>query len=102
VYNPRTDKLVGRWDFEIYYGFAGDGSFWVDPDLIKYHIAKQGVIPSTCNYRILTTTKANRPDVPGWTRTQFRSTDGYVRQSIGTTIDGSGLSTGTSYWRKAN
>lgn len=102
VYNPSTDALVGRWDFEIYYGYQGDGSFWVDPDLIRYHIYKQGTIPSSCTYRLLTTTKNGRPDVQGWTRTSFRSTDGFVKQSIGTTIDGSGLSTGTGCWRKVS
>lgn len=102
VFNPKTDKLVGRWDFEIFYNYSGDGSLWVDPDLIKYHIAKQGLIPSSCSYRIVTTTKPGRPDVQGWSRTTLRSTDGFVRQSIGTTIDGSGLSTGTGYWRKAS
>lgn len=101
VFDSKTGGLVGRWDFEIFYGHSGDGSFWIDPDIIKYHIIKQGVIPSNCSYRIVTTTKPNRPDVEGWKRTKLRSTDGFVRQSIGTTIDGSGLSTGTGYWRKA-
>jgi hypothetical protein len=40
VYNPKTDGLVGRWDFEIHYGFQGDGTFWQDPEAIKYHIQK--------------------------------------------------------------
>jgi len=101
VYEPKMDKLVGRWDFEISYGFSGDGSFFVDPDVIKYHIQKQGMLPSTCKYRIVTTTKIGRPDVQGWSKTTLRSTEGFVRQSIGTTIDGSGLSTTTGYWRKA-
>lgn len=102
VYKPETDKLVGRWDFEISYDFSDDGTFFVDPDAIKYHILKQGVLPNTCQYRLLTTTKPGRPDVQGWTKTIFRSTEGFVRQSIGTMIDGSGLSTGASYWRKAS
>jgi hypothetical protein len=102
VYNPKTDELVGRWDFELYYGFQGDGAFWQDPEAIKYHIRKQGLWPNECEYHVLTTTKPGRPDVQGWTRTTFRSTDGFVRQSIGTTIDGSGLSTGTAYWRKVS
>jgi hypothetical protein len=38
IYNPKTGKLVGRWDFEIFYGFSGDGSFWQDPDAIRYNI----------------------------------------------------------------
>jgi hypothetical protein len=100
VYNPKTDKLVGRWDFEIYYSFQGDGSFWQDPDAIKYHILKQGLWPHECEYRVVTTTKSNRPDVTGWSRTTLRSTSGFVKQSIGTTIDGSGLLAGTGYWRK--
>ncbi|MGH8436690.1 MAG: hypothetical protein ACRERX_19990 [Pseudomonas sp.] len=100
VFNPANDRLVGRWDFEIYYGFSGDGAFWVDPDAIKYHILKQGVWPLSCSYRIVTTTKPGRADVAGWSNTTLRSTVGFVKQSIGTTIDGSGLSTGTGYWRK--
>jgi Bacterial HORMA domain 2 len=100
VYDPNTNAFVGRWDFEIYYGYLGDGSFWIDPDVIRYHIFKQGIIPGHCTYRLLATTKPGRPDVAGWARTTFRSTEGFVKQSIGTTIDGSGLSSGTSYWRK--
>lgn len=100
VYNPTTDKLVGRWDIEIRYGYTGDGSFWVDTDDIGYHIRKAGLWPSVCNYRIVATTKPGRPNVLGWSNTTLRSTDGFVRQSIGTTIDGSGLSGGTAYWRK--
>lgn len=102
VFDPKTDKLVGRWDFEIYYSYTSDGAFWVDPDAIRYAILKQGQWPGDCEYRIVTTTKPNRPDVQGWSRTTLRSTDGFVKQSIGTTIDGSGLSAGAGYWRKAS
>ena len=102
VFNSKTDKLVGRWDFEIYYGFQGDGSFWQDPDAIKYHILKQGLWPSECGYRVVTTTKSNRPNVSGWSSTTLRSTNGFVKQSIGTIIDGSSLSSGTGYWRKVS
>lgn len=102
VYNPVTSALIGRWDFEIFYGYTGDGAFWVDTDAIKYHILKAGVWPSTCEYRIVVTNKPGRPDVAGWWPGALRSTDGFIKQSIGTTIDGSGLSTGTSYWRKVS
>jgi hypothetical protein len=100
VYHPITDALVGRWDIEIRYAFVGDGSFWVNTDDIKYHIKKAGLWPSMCEYRIVATTKLGRPDVQGWSKTTLRSTDGFIKQSIGTTIDGSGLSTGMGYWRK--
>jgi hypothetical protein len=101
VYNPRTDDLVGRWDFEIYYGTAGNGSMWVNTEDIKYHIRKAGQWPSLCDYRIIVSTKPGRPDVAGWSRTSFHSTAGFIRQSIGTTIDGNGhISAGAAYWRK--
>lgn len=101
VYYTSTDALVGRWDFEICYGAAGDGSMWVNTEDIKYHIRKAGQWPSRCAYRIITTTKPGRPDVSGWSTTTFRSTNGFVRQSIGTTINGNGyIGAGTTYWRK--
>ena len=40
VYNPNTDALIGRWDFDIFYGTSGDGGMWVNTDDIKYHIRK--------------------------------------------------------------
>lgn len=100
VFNPSTGNLVGRWDFELYYGFSGDGEFWIDTEAIKFHIIKAGQWPGTCEYRIVLTTKLGRPDVGGWVRATMLSTAGFVKQSIGTTIDGSGLSAGTGYWRK--
>lgn len=102
VYDPQTNKLVGRWDFEIFYGISGDGAFSVDTDAINYHIRKAGVWPAHCEYRIVATTKLGRPDVEGWSSTTLRSTDGFIKQSIGTTIDGSGLRAGSSYWRKVS
>jgi len=100
VFNPNTDGLIGRWDFDIYYGSSGDGGMWVNTDDIRYHIRKAGQWPATCDYRVVLTTKPGRPNVEGWSGTKLRSTDGFVRQSLGTTIDGNALRTGTSYWRK--
>src|SRR4051812_31414600 len=37
VYNPSTDKLVGRWDINVSYEWAGgDGQFWTDTDAIRF------------------------------------------------------------------
>lgn len=102
VYNPKTNALIGRWDFEVHYGFSGDGEFWVDTEAIKYHIIKAGQLPSTCEYRIVLTTKLGRPNVEGWSTASLRPTDGFVKQSIGTTINGSGLTTSTGYWRRVS
>lgn len=101
IYNPKTDALVIRWDIEIAYGWTdGDGSFWTDTEQLKYAIRKAGIAPNEARYRLIMENKAGRPDVTGWSSTQYRSTTGMVRQSAGTTIEHNGLGARTSYLRK--
>ncbi len=101
VYDPATDGLIGRWDVDIVYGATGDGSFWTDTDQIKYAILKAGLWPSEAGYRIIVDTADGRPDVQGWSNTTYRSTAGFVRQSLGSTIEHNGLGANAAYWRKA-
>lgn len=102
VYDPANDKLIGRWDINIVYGGSsgGDGTFWTDTDQIRYAIRKAGVQPAEAQYQMLMQNKPGRPDVDGWSKGSYRSTDGMVRQSLGSTIEHNGLGAGTSYWRK--
>jgi Bacterial HORMA domain 2 len=104
VYDPDIGEpagLVHRWDFDIYYGAEGDGSMWVNTEDLKYHIRKAGLWPSECEYRVILVTRPNEPCVPGFSDTDLRSTSGFVRQGIGTTIEGNGyISAGAAYWRK--
>jgi hypothetical protein len=101
VFDRTTNGLVGRWDLPIVYSWReGSGVFWVDTEQIRYAIRKQGRWPSDCEYRVIVSTKAGRPDVEGWSSTTFRSTDGFVRQSLGTMLDASGLGATAAYYRK--
>lgn len=101
IFDPKTDKLVLRWDLDIVYSWSSDdGNFYTDTDQLRYNILKAGVAPSLAKYNILLHTKNGRPDVPGWGPTPYRSTDGMVRQSLGATIDHSGLGAQAAYWRK--
>lgn len=102
IFDPATDQLIFRWDVEIVYGWKGDdGGFWVDTDQLKYAIKKAGVTPAQARYRLLVYTKPGRPNVDGWTTVSGRSTTGMVRQSLGTTVEHSGLGANTSYLRRA-
>jgi Bacterial HORMA domain 2 len=105
VYDPAVGfpggLIAPRWDFEVSYGPGGDGSMWVNTEDIKYHIRKAGKWPSQCEYRVVLVTSPNEPYVSGWSDTYLRSTEGFVRQGIGTTIDGNGyITAGSAYWRK--
>jgi hypothetical protein len=101
VYDPKTQGLVIRWDLEIEYGWSdGNGRFWVDTEQLKNAIKKTGVWPSDCMYDILLSNKSGRPDVEGWGPHALRSTDGFIKQSLGTTIEHSGLGAAASYYRK--
>jgi len=102
IYDPATDGLIFRWDIEISYGWSGgDGNFWTDTDQLRYAIRKAGLAPSEARYRLLLTNKEGRPDVLGWGKATERSTDGMVRQSLGTTVEHCGLGASTSYLRRA-
>jgi hypothetical protein len=101
IYHPTTNALITRWDLDIAYGWSSDdGSFWTDTDQLKYAIRKTGVAPSSARYRLLMDNKPGRPDVPGWSPATYRSTDGMVRQSFGSTIEHSGLGASAAYWRQ--
>lgn len=100
VFDPRTGALIVRWDIEIVYGWTGDGSFWTDTEQLKYHIRKAGVAPSDATYDVLLKNKPGYPAVDGWGTGTFRSTDGFARHSLGSTIEHNGLGGNTVYWRK--
>lgn len=102
VYHPLTDALIGRWDFDIEYRWSSDdGTFWVDTDQIRSAIKKTGLLSSQAKYCLVAHNKTGRPDVTGWSPTTLRSTDGMVRQSLGTTVQHQGLGGSASYWRKS-
>ncbi len=101
IFNPSTDKLIFRWDIDINYSWSvGDGSFWTDTDQLRYNILKAGVVPSQANYQMICSNKKGRPEVDGWEETQYRPTDGMTKQSLGSTIEHSGLGADAGYWRK--
>ena len=100
VYNPPSDTLVTRWDLDVVYGYVGDGSFWTDTHLIRYNIAKAGLSPSNCKYRILLLTEHGEPQVEGWGHGKYLSTDGFTRRSVGSAIGGNGIGTDVAYWGK--
>lgn len=102
VFNPATNILVLRWDIDIVYQWsAGDGTFYTDTEQLRYHIRKTGLAPADARYEVLLKNKQGRPDVTGWSPTSFRATDAMVRQSLGATIEHSGLGASAAYWRTA-
>ena len=101
IFDPRTDALVGRWDIDVIYTTGlDDGSFWTDTEQIKYHVRKAGLAPSEAKYRLVLQNRSGRPDVDGWGPTRFRSTEGFVRHSLGSTIEHYGLGASAAYWRQ--
>ncbi|QOZ84451.1 MULTISPECIES: HORMA domain containing protein [Chromobacterium] len=102
IYDPKSDGLITRWDISVSYTWdISAGTFWTDTDQLRYAIKKAGLAPSEAAYRVVVTNKPGRPDVTGWSTCSLRSTDGMVRQSLGTTIEHGGLGANSAYWRKA-
>lgn len=103
IYNPKTNALITRWDVDIVYGWSSDnGTFWTDTEQLKYHILKAGVAPSEARYSLILHHSPGAPDVAGWSSTNYRSTSGMVRQSLGSTVEHSGLGGNAAFWRTAH
>ncbi|MBB5763357.1 HORMA domain containing protein [Methylorubrum rhodesianum] len=101
IYNPISGALIIRWDIDIVYGWSsGEGNFWTDTEQLKYAIRKAGVAPENASYSLILRCKPNRPNVDGWSSCSMRSTDGMVRQSLGSTVEHYGLGANSAYWRR--
>ena len=101
IFHPTTGALVGRWDIDVIYTTGlGDGDFWTDTEQIKYHVSKAGLAPSEAKYRLLLQNKPGYTSVVGWGTTQYRSTEAFVRHSLGSTIEHCGLGASAAYWRQ--
>jgi hypothetical protein len=102
IFDPKTDALIKRWDIDVVYTWdISAGTFWTDTEQLKSAIKKAGLSPSEADYRVVVTRKPGYSPVDGWTNCTLRSTEGMVRQSLGTTVEHSGLSANSAYWRRA-
>lgn len=101
IYNPSTDGLVKRFDFDIDYSYHpnGNGDLWLDADTVAYALAKAGAVPSSCSYAIVAGTRAGAPTISGWTTTTLRSTDHLRRRSVGASVGGGDLGAVLNYWK---
>lgn len=102
VYDPTKAAgadLAGRFDFTIDYGYYadGDGELWLDPDTVSFAVRKNGSYPARCGYIIIADTAPGYLPVSGWSTTRLRSTDGFTRHSVGTTIGGGSLGADLAY-----
>lgn len=102
ITDPKTGALIIRWDIDVVYDWnSGDGSFYTDTEQLKYAIKKAGVAPAEAKYDLWLKHKPGAPAVVGWNDGTMLSTSGFVQQSLGSTVQHSGLGANTSYWRKA-
>lgn len=100
-YVEGSSKVSARWDFPITYDGSGvDDDMWVSKDVIRT-IAKASKPPSNAIYRVILINSPGRPDMPGMVDTEFKSTDGMVCRSAGTSIATSDIMAGLQYWRAA-
>jgi hypothetical protein len=103
IYERSTNELFKRFDFDLDYTYStsSDGSFWLDTDQVKFAIRKAGLLPSSCSYAVVATTKPGRPDVEGWSPTTLRSTNGMTRHAVGTAIGAGSSAAGLAYYSRS-
>jgi hypothetical protein len=101
ITDPKTGALILRWDIDVVYDWSsGDGTFYTDTEQLNYAIKKAGVVPAEARYSLWLRHKVGAPAVAGWDDGTMQSTNGFIQQSLGSTVQHSGLAANTSYWRK--
>lgn len=102
IFHPMSDELIYRWDIDMVYTWSGgdDGAVWTDTAQLRYAIQKKGLTPGQAKYRVIVDKKTGAAAVPGWSSATYRSTQGMLRQSLGTTIEHNGLGANAAYWRR--
>jgi hypothetical protein len=100
-YKPGSDKLEGRWDFDIDYDGSGvDDDMWVDREHLRRTIEKAGQPPSGCRYRVVLRHDPGAPGVTGMSSATLRATEGFVSRAAGTSIATADIMAGLNYWRR--
>lgn len=97
IVDPEDEELLLRWDFQIDYDYPTE-DMWDDPGAIRAALAKIGKVPGRCHYRVVASAPRGR-DVDGWSPTRLRSTEGMVRQGVGTSAAAPELGAEGSYLR---
>ncbi len=99
---PGSNKACLRWDFPISYDGSGvDDDMWLAKELVRNTIAKAGKPPANAKYEVILSTKPGRPNVPGMSSVEFRSTEGLVERTSGTAIATPDIMATMKYWRAA-
>lgn len=92
IYDKISDKLLLRWDVNVYQDSSGYTQLWADTEGIRYAIAKAGKAPANCNYDIKISCKAGWPDLDGWNRNGSERPKGHLKSnSVGTTATANGF-----------
>jgi hypothetical protein len=99
---PGSTRISARWDFPVSYdGSGADDDMWVSKEHILRTIAKAARPPANAVYRVILINTPGRPDVPGMASTDFKSTEGMICRSAGTSIATPDVMAGLQYWRAA-
>jgi hypothetical protein len=103
IYRRGSADLVGRFDIDIDYAYGSDddGSLWLDTTQVRFAIAKAGLSPAGCDFRILMDVESGHPPVPGWSSTTYLATTGFTRHAVGAAIGGGAIAASVSYYRRS-
>lgn len=101
VWDPRAEQAVEAYEFRISYdpyaGGAGE-AYETQADRLRAELARLPKLRPGLSWRIIVTTKAGRPDVPGWNATKARDTSHLSRREAGQVTTSPGCSTELTYF----
>jgi Bacterial HORMA domain 2 len=93
--------LVGRFDFNVRYGYYRDDGWGLrhDQKTIEHVIQKNGEFSPSCSYRVIVAHHPGYPRVEGWTAATYKSTGGFQCVTVGSAIGGGIDDVSLSFWK---
>jgi hypothetical protein len=101
IFHPRKNRLIGRWDMEIIYGYGGDGTMHSDMNPLRQMIEREGQAPEDCDYRILIVAKPTADEVNGWGDLNEYDIGQNKPRRLGYLLWAGDTAVDYSYWKKS-
>lgn len=82
------ESLRERYDLTLdYTASKGDERFDTYIDRLRDTLEQLPKLPEGCRYRVVVTLDQDAPELPGWSETTLRNTQGLKKQNFGNIID---------------
>lgn len=99
IYLPDTDQLIERFDLALDYDHTADDEYFETlTDKVRDSIASLDSLPEGCRYRVVVSLTEDAPNLPGWSKTEYRDANHLRQKNIGLVIGSPRIGVSLELW----